>query len=459
MPSRSWWNGFCARYVRACGAYTFEWLIPGVRTQLPQAESFDIYERFCPGHPAAMDLVRRAQDRWPAVWDAYEQRCALLTSHSSAVFSSDDHDMSSPTSTGSEVDDGATAELSSSQHRRRRRHSTPVLSFMLPSSSPETSPTDQLPFSLPSPASTVTENSRQRAGIQKLKFADYLIKPVQRICKYPLLLDQLQDKRRRHATSGDSTSEDANNCDTATDASNITSEAIGKAAQTMRDIVSRVNRASEKEAHNLRSALIASKISFSHGPLSSAAVPTFTNSPTVSTPPSSECASSNETGHSYGSSCACSTVSTAPTSPCSSCSPTILAPRPTSLTAEFVSSLGPCLLAGALDVVQYPAHRAKYLGVFLYAGGYCILAKVTKGGRVYEPRHWFALHEVDVVDVEEDFGTCQLGHLPQSWSQPSFSAVSVFFSHKRIRTCAPTRSVVHCGEGRLAGGNPQLAVH
>ena len=62
------------------------------------------------------------------------------------------------------------------------------------------------------------------------------------------------------------------------------------------------------------------------------------------------------------------------------------------------------MLAGALDVVQYPTHRAKYLGAFLYAGGYCILAKVTKGGRVYEPRHWFTLSEVEVVDAEEDYG-------------------------------------------------------
>ena len=60
------------------------------------------------------------------------------------------------------------------------------------------------------------------------------------------------------------------------------------------------------------------------------------------------------------------------------------------------------MLAGALDVVQYPVQRAKYLGTFLYAGGYCILAKVPKGGRVYEPRHWFSLGEVEVVDIEED---------------------------------------------------------
>ena len=60
------------------------------------------------------------------------------------------------------------------------------------------------------------------------------------------------------------------------------------------------------------------------------------------------------------------------------------------------------MLAGALDVVQYPVQRAKYLGAFLYAGGYCILAKVPKGGRVYEPRHWFSLGEVEVVDIEED---------------------------------------------------------
>ena len=83
-------------------------------------------------------------------------------------------------------------------------------------------------------------------------------------------------------------------------------------------------------------------------------------------------------------------------------------PRATTLTADFVSSLGPCMLAGALDVVQHPSHRAKYLGAFLYAGGYCILAKITKSGRVYEPRHWFAFSEVEVVDTEEDDGMATL---------------------------------------------------
>ena len=57
------------------------------------------------------------------------------------------------------------------------------------------------------------------------------------------------------------------------------------------------------------------------------------------------------------------------------------------------------------DVVQHPSPRAKYLGAFLYAGGYCILAKVSKGGRVYQPRHWFSLSTVEVVDAKEDDGT------------------------------------------------------
>ena len=315
------------------------------------------------------------------VWEAYEQRCALITSRSSPVFAADDNDVSSPTSTGSEHDDAINLD-SSSTWRRRRRHSTPVLSFAFASSPTEDSPTEQTPFSLASPSA-----SPRVARPQKLRFVDYLIKPVQRICKYPLLLDQLQDKRRYHA--GDPT----------VGATGPTSDALDKAARAMQAIVSRVNRASETEAHNLRSALIASRLSFvAARPLS------------TPTPASSECTTSSHETSSTSSTAGTGTGSTAPTSPSSSCAPLPALPppqphpRPVSLTAEFVSSLGPCKLAGALDVVQFPTHRAKYLGAFLYAGGYCILAKVTKGGRVYEPRHWFSLSEVELVDVEDDNG-------------------------------------------------------
>jgi hypothetical protein len=47
--------------------------------------------------------------------------------------------------------------------------------------------------------------------------------------------------------------------------------------------------------------------------------------------------------------------------------------------------------------------KAKYLGSFLYMGGYLILVKVSKG-KVYEPRHWFSLAGFELVDVSEEDG-------------------------------------------------------
>jgi hypothetical protein len=62
-----------------------------------------------------------------------------------------------------------------------------------------------------------------------------------------------------------------------------------------------------------------------------------------------------------------------------------------------------CLLAGSLDVMHAKGpsipKTAKYYGAFLYPGGYLILVKV-KGKGNYEPRHWFPLSGMGVVDID-----------------------------------------------------------
>ncbi|KAH9899529.1 hypothetical protein C8Q73DRAFT_639643, partial [Cubamyces lactineus] len=400
-----------------------------------EAAAFGIYETFCPGHAAATDLVRRAQERWPAIWEAYEQRCMLLVARNPDSYvpqPSHQHDRgrsdgtltASPSSHLQTPPEEAGRRHAPSTYegpmRKKRRHSTPALTAItasdgagLSGSLPFPPTSGALSATLPIPDTSPSNDRRMRGtgtgtgmgtgtGAPKLKFMDYLIKPVQRICKYPLLLDQLRPKRR------DARVLCVGGAQAASD------EAARLAGAAMRDVVSRVNRASEKEAHNLRSALIASRIVYSHASVPVSAPASAYASTSVF---ASGSVSRSSSSHGHGSS-ASSCVSSPTTTPATSSAyttpspgpaaslPPLAPPRAAGLTAEFVSSLGPCMLAGALDVVQHPAHRAKYLGAFLYAGGYCVLVKVAKGGRAYayEPRQWFALGAggVEVVDGDEE---------------------------------------------------------
>lgn len=178
----------------------------------------------------------------------------------------------------------------------------------------------------------IPSSSSTSGQVGRLKLLDYLIKPVQRICKYPLLLDQLKSK-------GVVTKE--------TD--------VDGACMAMREVVAKVDQASEQRAHVRRSALITSRL-LSHAPVS-------------------------------------------PTSPDG------MGERPAQLHPDFLYSLGACMIAGALDVVYHQSGggvRTKYLASFLYAGGYLILAKVPKSGKSYDPRHWLCLAGFDIVDEQED---------------------------------------------------------
>ncbi|KAJ3533135.1 hypothetical protein NM688_g7325 [Phlebia brevispora] len=297
-----------------------------------EASSFDIYESFCPGHNEAASL-----------------RCSLRVAHEfelalQAVYPS------SPRPEQLAPSPGITPSSTAESLRRKRRHSTssvamsvvqPAFGVVSPSSSHLNvmAPNKSEPTSghkrkaSGSSTSTVTGNTGQ-AG--RLKFLDYLIKPVQRLCKYPLLLDQLRVKRRQLDTEPDFS-------------------AVANACNAMRGLAAQVDNASEWRARQVKSVLIVARL-----------VPSSPSSPI-----SSE-------GHEE---------------------------KSAQLTADFMRSLGVCLLAGALEVV-YPQSggglRGKYLAAFLYAGGYLVLAKVPKGGKIYEPRHWFPLRGFEVVDEPED---------------------------------------------------------
>lgn len=54
--------------------------------------------------------------------------------------------------------------------------------------------------------------------------------------------------------------------------------------------------------------------------------------------------------------------------------------------------------------------KTRYFGAFLYDGGYLVLVKVSKG-KVYEPRHWLSLTRVVVEDVADDECQCSINSL------------------------------------------------
>lgn len=287
-----------------------------------QASRFTSYEMFCAGHPEAMDIVRRVQNAHPTEWEAFEQKCGasvfeMLNGHTS----SDDNPPA------------ATAENKTKP--KPRRNSTASIDGAVRYVRSRSN-------SLAKDRDLPAENSRNRS---RLNFMDYLIKPVQRICKYPLLLDQL---KMGQALLGSSELRALGRWD-----GNVVVES---AAQAMRHVASAVDEARRKQDIVVRSSLIASRMVYPHVmPSSSHAMLQF-------------------------------------------------------LTPSFVSSLGACHLAGSLDVIHQRSSKpptgtaninVKYLGAFLYLGGYFILAKVIKG-KTYEPRHWFRLCDFKIDDAESE---------------------------------------------------------
>ncbi|KAJ7129502.1 hypothetical protein C8R44DRAFT_872762 [Mycena epipterygia] len=296
-----------------------------------EASRFDAYQIFCTGHPEALQLVHRARHQNPVEWEAYEQHCASLIVNITGETAG-----SRPDSLRScnDNDEQQQPSLPTSKSHRRTTSLTSI---------------DGAVRRVRSRANSKDgfTDGRKDKPSHHLAFLDYMIKPVQRICKYPLLLDQLRPAKTLRAMSHPAVRPHVN-------------VVIESAAQAMRHVASAVDEARHRQDIAMQSSLIISRIALAH-------------------------------------------PSTA-TSHMSSVYPAFQI-----LTPSFLSSLGTCLLAGSLDVMHYQTSKtpggtninAKYLGAFLYLGGYLILVKVTKG-KVYEPRHWFSLSDFDIVDLEEE---------------------------------------------------------
>ena len=276
--------------------------------------------------------------------DAFEQRCATIASD--MLESGTNFAMSGPNSSCDSSDSATSQSQSQSlmvEDHKRAKSLTSLDGTARPlrSRSSMTMTLDSMGF---------PSEPRRDKGVRRIAFADYLIKPIQRICKYPLLLDQLlSSKVLRLQTSPEGRSD--------------VHVVVQSAAQAMRHVATSVDEARHRQDIATQSSLILSRISL--GLASTSAIP----SPLVQV-----------------------------------------------LTQDFLLSLGTCVLSGSLDVMHYHPTRplgqtsnikAKYLGAFLYSGGYLILVKVCKG-RKYVPRHWFSLIDFEVSDVEDDGGKFQV---------------------------------------------------
>lgn len=294
-----------------------------------QASGFDKYQSFCSGHSEAFDLVRKVQHRYPTEWDAFELRCATIA----AEIQSQD----------------VSEELFPSSEPRRqaldlckRRHS--LSSLDAPSS-------DHLKAPILSTSESGHTDRDATSRRPRLMFMDYMIKPVQRVCRYPLLFDQLQERTGPQRFSG--------GIHLSSPTPRDSQDAVKTALWTMRTVASLVDEARRQQDLFAKSLQIVSRIT--QGLLISVA--------SHHRPPQS------------------------------------------ALLSSFLSSLAPCRLAGSLDVIHYRGTnmarlgtvRAKYLGAFLFPGGFLVLVKVTKS-KAYEPKHWFNLRGFELVDSNVDDG-------------------------------------------------------
>ncbi|KAF9464392.1 hypothetical protein BDZ94DRAFT_1321048 [Collybia nuda] len=301
-----------------------------------EASRFNSYQMFCAGHPEALDLIRRTHSQYPLEWDAYEQRCsALITELELSNLGNTESSEHRQPSTPEEVDTALIIPDFKDRTRTMSLSSVDGAVRTLRSRASGFLPKDS---SLAFP-----QEIRKDKSPPRLAFVDYMIKPVQRICKYPLVLDQLKPGKTVQTLLPLHLRSDVD-------------VIVDSAAQAMRHVASSVDEARHRQDVAIQSALIISRITL--------------NTPTNSSPTQS------------------------PFQPLTleflqSLGTCLLAG---SLDVMHYPSAKP---SGTSNI------NAKYFGAFLYLGGYLILVKVSKS-KVYEPKHWFSLNDFDISDIEED---------------------------------------------------------
>ena len=179
------------------GSFPNDWL-----TFLRKATLFNVYEVFCAEHTGALEIVKSHRHKRPAEWDTFERHCTALLAANLAC-----PDGLAQAHGGADEEEGEVS-CSKEQHIDADVSKEEEPSHLLrhPTSSSDSQPPllrghPRSNHDLRRAAGNVGRNARKETPTERdprlrLHFTDYLIKPVQRICKYPLLLDALTYERR-----------------------------------------------------------------------------------------------------------------------------------------------------------------------------------------------------------------------------------------------------------------------
>jgi hypothetical protein len=157
----------CARTADSC--FLFSALI--------QAEDFSAYEEYCSGHDEALAVIRSVE--LSPEWTAYERKCSALTASRERPTLSDL--LSYAASTATNPNSSSSAAVTEFDWSFSSRSGTEL---------PRTASSSSLHYDMAS-ANRAAAAAAEGGGTSRLMLRDLLIKPIQRICRYPLVLASL----------------------------------------------------------------------------------------------------------------------------------------------------------------------------------------------------------------------------------------------------------------------------
>ncbi|KAL8279312.1 hypothetical protein RQP46_008349 [Phenoliferia psychrophenolica] len=134
------------------------------RVFLDELPNFGLYDEFCSQHGEALDIVRSVESR--PEWEIYERQCA----HAAAI----------------QAKESSAASTSGENTPLAQPPSSPFFPTIITTRPSSETPPPSTP--IPEPSASQPSVSSHHVQHHKLRFADYAIKPVQRICRYPLVL-------------------------------------------------------------------------------------------------------------------------------------------------------------------------------------------------------------------------------------------------------------------------------